>query len=238
MKQRILPKIEQRFRTRSRRIRTRYPRHCRPAGSWCLLARCGLASRGDRRPCRGDRGGRCRQGRDPRPCAQARDIDRQRPGRSAGRDRPDGRGGAGRVRRGVDARSAAQPRARARNQGDRSHRPDPRDFRRTGCDRRRPASGRARAPRLSGRPPRSQLDPSRTPARRLRLPRRPRRNPDRGRSPPDPRSHGSAAARTRPGQPDTGPAPRAASARALAGDRAGRLYQCRKIYAFQSTDGR
>ena len=75
-----------------------------------------------------------------------------------------------------------------------------------------------------------QLDPPRAAARRLRLPRRPRRNPDRGRPPADPRPHGQAEARSWSRSRRTRGLHRArAPAGAVAGDRAGRLHQCRQI---------
>ena len=56
--------------------------------------------------------------------------------------------------------------------------------------------------------------------------------------PHDPRPHGEDPARARPGQAHPLAASRPAPARAVAGDCAGRLYQRRKVDAFQSPDGR
>ena len=84
----------------------------------------------------------------------------------------------------------------------------------------------------------AELDPPRAPARRLRLPRRSRRNPDRGRPAPDPRSNGQDSPRARPGEAHARASSRPAPARAVAGDRAGRLYQRGKIDAFQPPDRR
>ena len=143
---------------------------------------------------------------------------------------------AGRHR--ADAGPAEEPRGDDQVQGDRPHRADPRNLRRARRDGRRAAAGRAGPSRLSGRAAGAQLDPSRAPARRLRLPRRSGRNPDRGRSAHDPRPHGAHPQGARPGQAHPRAPPRAAAEGAVAGDRAGRLHQCRKVDPVQPHDRR
>ena len=52
----------------------------------------------------------------------------------------------------------------------------------------------------------------------------------------DPRPHGANPPRTGPGQAHARASPRAAPARAVAGGRAGRLYQCRQVDPVQPHD--
>ncbi len=135
---------------------------------------------------------------------------RRRPDRAHRHRMRAGAGRAGDRRRRAVGDPAAQPRGKAQAQGHRPYRADPRDIRRARGHRRGSPASRARASRLPAEPARAQLDPPRAPARRLRLPRRPGRDADRGRPADDPRTHGQAAPRARPGPAYPRAAPRAA----------------------------
>ena len=154
---------------------------------------------------------------------QARDPLRIRRGRVGSRSGGPGRGGAGHHRRADHAHTAEESRDRDQGEGDRPHRPHPRDFRRAGGDRGRTAPGVELAQQVfddlrPGRLVRSWGSThSRAPARRLRLPRRPGRNPDRGRPSADPRPDGEAQEGAGAGHADPGAAPRPPPARAVAG---------------------
>src|SRR5690606_26639126 len=133
---------------------------------------------------------------------------------------------------------ATQSGNRIWGEGHRPDWPDPGNFRRTRRDGRGAVAGRTGASRLPGGPPRAELDPPRTPARRLRLSRRSRRNPDRGRPADDPQPHGADPQTARRGAANAQVATRETPTRALAGGRAGWLYQRRKIYFLQPPDGK